>query len=83
MNILSLTHTDNTALPILLLLGAFLLLLGALFGSTLYIWGHKTQNKGNNWNDMVANIFIFWGAFPVFMIGLVLLLIGLILRIKG
>jgi hypothetical protein len=51
----------------------------------LYMWGQRPyEGGGENWDDLIANIYIAYFCLPVFVIGLVIALVGWIPQmIKG
>jgi hypothetical protein len=59
-------------------------MLFALAGSlALYFWGHQPYQGGEQWNDVIASIFIVFAGLPVFIMGLVLVLVGVFQKVRG
>jgi ABC-type methionine transport system permease subunit len=73
---------NSSAPTVLLILGSVFMLLAVIFSVVLYIWGRSGPSYGENWNDVVSAIFIVYGGVPFFVIGLLLLVIGLVLRVR-
>jgi hypothetical protein len=60
------------------------IMLFALAGSlALYFWGHQPYQGGEQWNDVIASIFIVFAGLPVFIMGLVLVLVGVFQKVRG
>ncbi len=73
---------SSSAPTVLMILGGVFMLLAVIFSVALYIWGRSGPSYGENWNDVVSAIFIVYGGVPFFVIGLLLLVIGLVLRVR-
>lgn len=81
MNVQQPVREKRSASTLLLLLGGSLIVLALLSALILYIWGRVTlSGGGEQWSDVVSLIYILFGSLPVFGLGLILLLIGLIGR---
>ncbi len=72
---------SSSAPTVLLTLGGVFMLLAVIFSIALYIWGRSGPSYGENWNDLIAAGFIVYGGVLSFVIGLILLVIGLVLRV--
>jgi hypothetical protein len=61
------------------------IMLFALAGSlAFYFWGRTPPSGGGEqWNDVVASIFIVFAGLPVFFTGLVLVLVGVFQKVRG
>jgi ABC-type methionine transport system permease subunit len=73
---------SRSAPTVLMILGSIFMALAVIFSVGLYIWGRSGPSYGENWNDVVAAIFIVYAGVPFFVIGLILFVIGLVLRIR-
>ncbi len=84
MNTQPQTPASQSAYPAVMIVGGVIMLL-ALGGSlALYFWGQTPPSGGGEqWNDVIASIFIVFAGLPVFVIGLVLLLIGWVRKVGG
>ena len=75
-------HRSSSAPTVLLTLGSVFMLLAVIFSVALYIWGRSGPSYGENWNDLIAAGFIVYPGVPFFVIGLILFVIGLVLRVR-
>ncbi len=73
---------SSSAPTVLMILGSVFMLLAVIFSVVLYIWGRSDPSYDENWNDLIAAGFIVYGGVPSFVIGLLLLVIGLVLRVR-
>ncbi|HEY0754532.1 MAG TPA: hypothetical protein VGD98_11255 [Ktedonobacteraceae bacterium] len=72
----------GSAPTVLPFVGGSIMLLALIFAIFMYIWGHNSgPTYSENWNDLIAVGFIIYIGMPVFIVGLVLLLVGLIKRV--
>ena len=71
-----------SAPKVLMTLGGVFMLLAVIFSIALYIWGRSGPTYGENWNDLIAAGFIVYAGVPTFVIGLLLFIIGLVLRVR-
>jgi hypothetical protein len=78
------TPGNQSASTVVMIVGGAMLLL-ALGGSlALYFWGRTPPSGGGEqWNDVIASIFIVFLGLPAFFIGLLLLLIGWFQKVRG
>jgi hypothetical protein len=83
MNTQPQTPGSQSAYTVVMIVGSTLMLI-ALGGSlALYFWGHQPYQGGEQWNDVIASIFIVLIGLPAFFIGLLLLLIGWFKKVRG
>jgi hypothetical protein len=75
-------YRSGTAQVVLMTLGSVFMLLAVIFSIIFYIWGQNAPSYGENWNDVIATIFIVYLGVPFFVIGLILFVIGLVLRVR-
>jgi hypothetical protein len=75
-------HRSRSASTVLLTLGGVFMLLAVIFSVALYFWGRSGLPYGENWNDLKAAGFIVHGGVPFFVIGLLLFVIGVVLRVR-
>jgi hypothetical protein len=73
---------SSSAPTVLMILGGVFMLLAVIFSIALYIWGRSGPSYGENWNDLIAAGFIFYGGVLFFVIGLLLFVIGVVLRVR-
>lgn len=84
MNTQPQTPGSQSAYTVVMIVGGAMMLL-ALGGSlALYFWGQTPPSGGGEqWNDVIASIFIVFIGLPTFFIGLLLLLIGWFQKVRG
>lgn len=82
MSTLPQPHRSSSAPTVLMTLGSVFVLLAVIFAVALSIWGRRGPSYGENWNDLIAAGFIVYLGVPFFVVGLILFLIGLVLRVK-
>jgi ABC-type methionine transport system permease subunit len=58
------------------------MLLTVIFSVVLYTWGLRGPSYGENWNDLASSIFNVYASVPFFVIGLLLFVIGWVLRVR-
>jgi hypothetical protein len=83
MNTQPQTRGNGSASTALLIIGGTILLIALGGIIALYVWGHTPQEGGEQWGDVIASAYIVCGGFPVFLLGLILLLRGLVLKGKS
>src|SRR5258708_5748196 len=72
------TRGNGSTTTVLLIIGGTMMLIALAGAFGVYLWGRMPPSGGGEqWNDVIAGIYIVFGALPVFLIGVVLLLIGL------
>jgi ABC-type dipeptide/oligopeptide/nickel transport system permease component len=75
-------HSSGSAPTVLMRLGSVFMLLAVIFSVALFIWGHSGPSSSQNWHDLAAAAYIVLFGLPAFVIGLLLLLIGVVLRAR-
>jgi hypothetical protein len=69
---------NGSASTTLMIIGSTIMVIALICLIALYSWGHQPyQGGGEQWNDVIANIYMICGALPAFFLGLILLLVGL------
>jgi hypothetical protein len=78
------TQNRGSVPTVLMIAGGVIMLLAPGCSLALYFWGQiRPSGGGEQWNDVIAGIYIVLGGLPAFLIGLILLLVGWFQKVKG